>query len=391
CAVIAAAGADGEVRVVGVGTSPTEGMRRGVVVDVEKTVVSIRRAVEEAEVSAGTQALAAWVGIAGEHIRSVVSGGSAAVEGRGHEVSDLDRERAIAAARTVAIPFDQQVLHVIPQGFALDSQEGILNPVGMCGVRLETSVYIVTGALTAVQNLCRSVERAGLEVRELALESLASSRSVLTDDERDMGVALMDLGGGTTDVAVYRGGSLRHTGVVGFGGQSVTNDVAVCVRTSWSNAESLKVHRGAALVRLLDGAETVEVPGVAGRAPVRVARSELAAIIEARMEEILVMARSEIETEAQGLSAGVVLTGGGALIEGAVELAEEVFQCPVRLGAPAGLGGLGETLDSPVYATAAGLVLLAADASGANAALPRRHGNRGGMGQRVRQWFDRVL
>lgn len=391
CAVIAEA-VGGAARVMGVGTSVTEGLRRGVVVDVDKTVESIRRAVTQAEVTAGASAEAVWVGIAGEHIRTFESRGAVAVEGRGHEVAPLDRERAIAAARTVAIPFDQEVLHVIPQGFVLDDQEGIRNPVGMFGVRLETSVYMVTGAVTSVQNLCRSVERAGLEVSDIVLEPLASSRSVLTEDERDMGVALIDLGGGTADLAVYRGGSIRRTAVIGAGGQSVTSDVAICLRTSWPHAERLKCECGAAVARSVGDEDVVEVPGVAGRAPTHVPRAELAAIIEARMEEIYALVRDELENalEAGPLTAGIVLTGGGSLVEGAAELAEEVFQRQVRLGVPASLDGLGEGLASPVYSTVAGLVAMAAEAGGGRRQVELRQGA-GGVGRRMREWFEKVL
>ena len=395
CAAIAEVG-NGPARVMGVGTAPSEGLRRGVVVDVDKTVDSIRRAVSQAEVMAGSSVDMAWVGIAGEHVRTFESRGAVAVEGRGHEVAPLDRERAIAAARTVAIPFDQEVLHVIPQGFVLDEQDGIRNPVGMFGVRLETSVYMVTGAVTSVQNLCRSVERAGLEVADIILESLASSQGVLTDDERDMGVALVDVGGGTADLAVYRGGSIRRTAVVGAGGQNVTGDVAICLRTSWPHAEALKCASGAARAGTVPEGEMVEVPGVAGREPTQVPRAELAAIIEARMDEIFSLVREELESARNEgpLSAGVVLTGGGALLEGAADLARDVFQQQVRLGAPAGLAGLGERLASPVYATVAGLVEIA----GQEDEGPERRrfqdefkDGAGGIGRRMRQWFEKVF
>ncbi len=394
CAVIAEAG-QGATRVMGVGTSVTEGLRRGVVVDVDQTVESIGRAVTQAQVMSGASVDEAWVGIAGEHIRTFESRGAVAVEGRGREVAPLDRERAIAAARTVAIPFDQEVLHVIPQGFALDDQDGIRNPEGMFGVRLETSVYMVTGAVTSVQNLCRSVERAGLGVGDIVLESLASSCGVLTEEERDMGVALVDLGGGTADLAVYRGGSIRRSAVIGAGGQNVTNDVAICLRTSFAHAERLKCESGAALASSVGVDETVNLPGVAGREPMQVQRIELAAIIEARMEEIFSLIREDLESgpETGPLTAGVVLTGGGSLLSGVADLAENVFQRPVRLGVPACLDGLGENLASPIYATVAGLVTMAAGGrqEGERGGRDELKQGVGGVGRRMREWFDKVL
>lgn len=394
CAVIAEAGR-GPARVMGIGTSATEGLRRGVVVDVDQTVESIGRAVSQAQVMAGGEVGEAWVGIAGEHIRTFESRGAVAVEGRGREVVPLDRERAIAAARTVAIPFDQEVLHVIPQGFALDNQDGIRNPEGMFGVRLETSVYMVTGAVTSVQNLCRSVERSGLDVGDIVLESLASSSGVLTEEERDMGVALIDLGGGTADLAVYRGGSIRRSAVIGAGGQNVTNDVAICLRTSFAHAELLKCESGTAVASAVGTDETVSVPGVAGREPSQIQRAELAAIIEARMEEIFSLVGDELDggSDTGPLTAGIVLTGGGSLLHGVADLAEAVFRRPVRLGVPVCLDGLGEQLSSPVYATVAGLVTMAAaePEEGRRGRREEFKQDAGGVGRRMREWFDRVL
>jgi cell division protein FtsA len=362
CAIIAELTPEGEPKVVGVGISPSEGVRRGVVVDMDKTVQAIQKAVQEAELMAGLRVGAVYLGIAGEHIASLNSRGVIAVGGEQHEIEADDKARVIEAARAVAIPFDRQVLHVLPQEFSVDDQEGIRDPVGMCGVRLETTVHIATAAATAVQNLTRGVERAGLRAQGIYLESLASSRAVLEEEELEMGVCLVDIGGGTTSIAVFFQGSVRHSAVIGLGGQSLTSDIAICLRTSWSHAEKIKCGWGAARVYGIGQEEVVEVPGIAGRLPQRVARRELASIIEARMEEILAMVGDELARScyAEHLSAGVVLTGGGALLEGAAEQAELLLGLPVRLGAPRDLQGMSEQLSGPAYATAAGLVLMGA-------------------------------
>jgi cell division protein FtsA len=360
CAIIAERGVEGQVKVIGVGNHPSEGLRRGVVVDVEKTVESIKKAVGEAELMAGVEVGSVFAGIAGEHVGSANSHGLIAVRGEGGEVSSVDRERVIEAARAVAgIASDREILHLLPQDFSVDEQRGIRNPVGMVGARLEVDVHIVTGAVTSAQNICKSVLRAGIEVRDIVLEPLASSYAVLEQEERDMGVCLVDVGGGTTDVALFTQGSVRHTSVIGLGGQNVTNDVAIGLRTSWSHAESIKCASGTALAEQIEKGEMVEVPGVAGRAPRQVPRQMLAAIIEPRMEEVFALVRRELVGALYGrsLNAGIVLTGGGALLEGAVELAEKVFELPVRLGIPRGFTGMADSVTNPIYATALGLAL----------------------------------
>jgi cell division protein FtsA len=360
CAIIAERGVEGQVKVIGVGNHPSEGLRRGVVVDVEKTVESIKKAVGEAELMAGVEVGSVFAGIAGEHVGSANSHGLIAVGGEGGEVSSVDRERVIEAARAVAgIASDREILHLLPQDFSVDEQRGIRNPVGMVGARLEVDVHIVTGAVTSAQNICKSVLRAGIEVRDIVLEPLASSYAVLEQEERDMGVCLVDVGGGTTDVALFTQGSVRHTSVIGLGGQNVTNDVAIGLRTSWSHAESIKCASGTALAEQIEKGEMVEVPGVAGRAPRQVPRQMLAAIIEPRMEEVFALVRRELVGALYGrsLNAGIVLTGGGALLEGAVELAEKVFELPVRLGIPRGFTGMADSVTNPIYATALGLAL----------------------------------
>lgn len=364
CAIIAEWGVHGQVQIIGVGSRPSEGLRRGVVVDVEKTVQSIKKALEEAELMAGVEIGSVYAGIAGEHVGSANSHGLIAVGGEDGEVSAADRERVVEAARAVAgIASDREILHILPQNFSVDEQRGIRNPVGMVGARLEVDVHIVTGAVTSAQNICKSILRAGIEVRDIVLEPLASSCAVLEQEERDMGVCLVDVGGGTTDVALFTQGSVRYTSVIGLGGQNVTNDVAIGLRTSWSHAESIKCASGSALGEQVEKEEMVEVPGVAGRPPHEVPRRMLAAIIQPRMEEIFGLVREELRGALQGsvLNAGIVLTGGGALLEGAVELAEQVFEMPVRLGIPRGFSGMAESVTNPIYATALGLVLFGVD------------------------------
>ena len=397
CAVIAERTDEGPLHVIGIGNSPSDGLRRGVVVDVEKTVQSLTAAVREAELMAGVQVEGVHAGIAGEHISSLDSDGAIAVSGR--EVTSMDRERTIAAARTVAIPFDREVLHVLPQEFSVDDQGGIRNPVGMFGVRLGTTVHIVTGAVTSVQNICKSVQRADIEVRDIVLEPLASSRAVLDDDEKEMGVCLVDIGGGTTDMALFAEGSVRKTAVIAVGGQNVTSDVAICLRTAWSHAEKLKCSFGAALEEEVGEDEMVEVPGISGREAESIPRSQLAAIIEARMEEIFLMVRREIRRSrfADQLRAGIALTGGGAMIPGAAELAEQVFELPVRLGQPRGFGGLGDQVTSPVFSTAMGLVLLATEQADAGQFRARHRmralsdGRFEAVAGRMREWFETLL
>jgi cell division protein FtsA len=394
CCVIAEADIDGERRIIGVGTAPSEGLRRGVVIDVGKTVQSIQRAVDEAQTAAGVELRAVTAGIAGEHIGSLDSSGAVAVEGRDHEVGPGDRERAVEAARTVAIPFDREVLHVLPQEFAVDDQRGVRDPVGMTGVRLHADVHIVTGAVTSVQNVCKSVQRAGLEVEDIVLEPLASSRCLIGEEERDVGVALIDVGGGTTDLALFHGGSVRRTAVIGVGGQSVTSDIAICLRTSWGQADRLKLEHGTARVPDEEDDQYLLVSTGPGRPRDPVSRGQLAAIVEARMEEIFRLVGEQIDGCPGGdrLGAGIVLTGGGALVEGAVELAERVLQRPVRLAAPAGTEGIGERVASPIYATAVGLAWMAADGTGDT--RPRRglsEGRVDSVAGRMREWFEALL
>ena len=358
CAIVAELTEPGCLNILGVGSCPSDGLRRGVVIDVEKSVNSIKKAVYQAELMAGVEVAAVYAGIAGEHISSFDSRGVVAVDGDNGAVSAADRERVIAAARAVSIPAEREILHVLPQEFIVDGQSGIREPVGMVGVRLEANVHIVTGAITSAQNICKSILRAGIEVRDIVLEPLASSCAVLDGEEKDMGVCLVDIGGGTTDVALFSEGGVRHTSVIGLGGQNVTNDVAIGLRTSWPHAENIKCTYGAALVDSVGEDETVNLPAIAASGPRSVLRRELSAIIQPRMEEIFTMVRGQLErTDWNSIPRiSVVLTGGGALLEGVVGLAERVFELPVRLGIPEGHGGMSEKVMSPIYATAVGLV-----------------------------------
>ncbi len=362
--IIADQNAAGELRIVGVGNAPSEGLRRGAVVDLEKTVASIMRAVEEAERMAGVQAKGVHAGIAGDHIRSLNSRGVVAVSRKDNEIHPADVARVIEAAKAIAIPTDREIIHVIPQEFIVDDQDGIKDPVGMSGVRLEAEVHIITGAVTSARNICRAIQRAGLKVYDLTLEPLASAAAVLDDDEKDLGVVLLDLGGGTTDVAVFHEGAVRHTSIIPFGGANVTSDIAIGLRTPIDKAELIKLQHGAALASLVNGDESVSVSGVGGRGDKEISRHVLASMIEPRMEEIFALANKEVRKNhfAPLIGGGVVLTGGTSLLPGAAELAEQVFEMPVRLGLPRGLGGLSAKICDPRYATGVGLVLHAARA-----------------------------
>src|SRR5438034_3015859 len=357
--IIADQSGNGELRVVGIGNAPSEGLRRGVVVDLEKTVGSIQRAVDDAQRMAGVPVRGVYAGIAGDHIRSINGRGVIAVSRKDNEIGPADVERVVEAAKAIAIPMDREIIHVIPQEFIVDDQDGIKDPVGMSGVRLEAEVHIITGAVTSAKNICRAIQRAGLKVYDLVLEPLASSHAVLGPDERDLGVALLDLGGGTTDVAVFFERSIRHTAIVPFGGANVTNDIAIGLRTPIDKAEAIKIQFGAALAALVSHTESLTVNGVGGRSDRQISRHLLASMIEPRMEEIFVLANKEVKKNhfAEMLGGGVVLTGGTSLMPGVVELAEQVFEMPVRLGAPQGLGGLGANVADPRFSTGVGLVL----------------------------------
>jgi cell division protein FtsA len=355
--VIVAEVTESGVEVVGIGTAASRGLRKGVVNNIEKTVEAIRKAIEEAELMAACEIRSVIAGSAGSHIKGFNSHGVVAVRNR--EVAPGDLERVIDAARAVALPTDQEVLHVLPQEFIVDDQDGVREPVGMAGVRLEARVHIVTGAISAGQNLIKCCNRAGLHVRDLLAGPLAAAEAVLTPEERELGVALVDLGGGTTDVVVYQAGAIRHTAVLPVGGGHVTGDVAAALCTPPAEAEHLKQRHGSALAALTPADQTIEVPGLGGRAPHHLSRRALAEVIEPRAEEVLTLAKAEIERAGcyPALASGVVLTGGGAVLEHMTALAERVFRLPVRLGVPLHLTGLVDAVASPMYSTAVGLVL----------------------------------
>jgi len=379
-----------EIEIIGVGHHPSRGMKKGVVVNIESTVQSIQRAVEEAELMAGCQIHSVYAGIAGSHIRSTNSHGNVAI--RDKEVGDFDIQRVIESASAMAIPADQKVLHVLPQEYIIDGQEGIREPVGMSGVRLESRVHIVTGAVSAVQNIVKCVRRCGLEVDDIILEQLASSMAVLTDDEKELGVCLVDIGGGTTDISVYTEGAIRHTSVIPIAGDQVTNDIAVALRTPTPNAEEIKKKYGCALTQLAAREETIEVPSVGDRPPRKLTRQTLAEVIEPRIEELYGLVQAELRRSGfeDVIGSGIVLTGGSAKMEGMVDLAEEIFHMPVRLGVPQYVGGLKGVVQNPIFATGVGLVLYGARyrAGGAYArAVQDSKGVRGVVG-RMKSWFQ---
>src|SRR6266487_252793 len=362
--IIAEANGEGvtALRVVGIGNAPSEGLRRGVVVDLEQTVGSIQRAVDEAQRMAGVPVKGVCAGIAGDHIRSINSRGVIAVSRKDNEIGPADVDRVVEAAKAVAIPMDREIIHVIPQEFIVDDQDGIKDPVGMSGVRLEAEVHIITGAVTSAKNICRAIQRAGFKVYDLVLEPLASSHAVLGPDERDLGVVLLDIGGGTTDVAVFFEGSIRHTAIVPCGGANVTNDIAIGLRTPIDKAEQIKIAHGCALASLVSSSEMVSVPGVGGRTDRQISRHVLASMIEPRMEEIFALANKEVKKNhfVEMLGGGVVLTGGTSLMPGMIELAEQVLEMPVRLGLPQGVQGFSANVADPRFSTGVGLVLHAA-------------------------------
>lgn len=348
---------EGGIDIIGIGSHPSMGLKKGVVVNIESTVQSIQRAVEEAELMAGCQIHSVYTGIAGNHIKSLNSHGIVAI--REHEVTQADVDRVIDAAKAVPIPADQKILHILPQQFIIDTQDGIKEPIGMSGVRLEAKVHMVTGSVSAAQNIIKCVRRCGLEVDDIILEQLASSYAVLTDDEKELGVCLVDIGGGTTDIAVFTQGSIRHTAVIPIAGDQVTNDIAVALRTPTQSAEAIKIKYACALRRLADPDETIEVSGVSDRPSRRLSRVTLAEVVEPRYEELFVLVQNELRRHGleELLGSGIVVTGGSAKMEGVVGLAEDIFHMPVRLGVPRYVTGLVDVVRNPIYATGVGLLL----------------------------------
>ncbi len=385
-AIVAEVTPDGELEIIGIGSHHSRGLKKGVVVNIESTVQSIQRAVEEAELMAGCPIDSVYAGIAGSHIRSINSHGIVAIRDR--EVLHQDVERVIDAAQAMAIPADQKILHILPQEFIIDNQEGVKEPLGMSGVRLEAKVHLVTCAVNAAQNIEKCIERCGLKVNEIILEQLASSYSVLTDDERDLGVCLVDIGGGTTDIAVFTDGAIRHTAVIPIAGDQVTNDIAMALRTPTQNAEEIKIKYACALTQLARPDETIKVPGVGDKPAKELSRQALAEVVEPRYDELFTLIQSELRRSGfeDLIAAGIVLTGGASKMEGVIELAEEIFHAPVSLGSPRNVAGLKDIVRNPVYATGVGLLHYGQEREEAE---PKRGiGLRGGgMLSRLKKWF----
>jgi cell division protein FtsA len=387
-ALVGEVGNDGEIEVIGIGTHKSDGLKKGVVVNIESTVQSIQRAVEEAELMAGCEIHSVYAGIAGSHVNSLNSHGIVAI--KDGEVTQNDVDRVIDAAQAVAIPADQKIIHILPQEFIIDQQEGIHQPVGMSGVRLEARVHMVTGAVSAAQNIEKCVRRCGLEVDDLILEQLASSYAVLSEDEKELGVCLVDIGGGTTDIAVFTDGSIRHTAVIPIAGDQVTNDIAVALRTPTMHAEEIKMRYGCALRQLASADETIEVPSIGDRPARRLSRQTLAEVIEPRYEELLQLIQAELRRSGfeSLLAGGIVMTGGSSKIEGLIDLAEEVFHMPVRLGAPTLVSGMAEVVNNPIHATGVGLLLFGQE----NGSASQRHGAQGGgikdIWSKMKGWFQ---
>ena len=387
-AIVGAITVDNEIEIIGIGSSKSRGLKKGVVVSIESTVNSIQRAIEEAELMSGCEIHSVYAGIAGSHIRSLNSHGIVAI--RDNEVSIGDVDRVIDAARAVAIPTDQKILHILPQEFVIDKQEGVKEPIGMSGVRLEAKVHMVTGAVSAAQNTIKCVRRCGLEVDDIILEQLAASYAVLTEDEKDLGICLVDIGGGTTDIAVFTDGAIYHTAVIPIAGDQVTNDIAIALRTPTQHAEDIKVQFACALTQLTNPEETIEVPSVGDRPPRRLARQTLAEVVEPRYEELFTLVQSELRRSGfeNLIAAGIVLTGGSSKMEGVVELAEEIFHMPVRVGIPQYVSGLSDVVKNPIYSTGVGLLLFGLRQ--ARAGISSVHLNDGlkGVWERMKSWFQ---
>jgi len=385
-AIVAEVNEGGELEIIGIGTHHSRGLKKGVVVNIESTVQSIQRAIEEAELMAGCPIDNVYAGIAGSHIRSLNSHGIVAIRDR--EVYPQDVDRVIDAAQAMAIPADQKILHVLPQEYVIDTQEGVKEPLGMSGVRLEAKVHMVTCAVNAVQNIEKCIERCGLDVNDVILEQLASSYSILTEDERDLGVCLVDIGGGTTDIAVFTGGAIRHTAVIPIAGDQVTNDIAMALRTPTQNAEELKIKYACALTQLARADEVIKVPGVGDKPARELSRQALAEVVEPRYDELFTLIQAELRRSGfeDLVAAGIVLTGGAAKMEGVIELAEEIFHMPVSLGVPRNVAGLKDIVRNPVYATGVGLLQYGLERE-KEMPLKRNARKRGAL-TRVKDWLS---
>jgi len=387
-AIVAEMKPEGGFEVIGMGSSPSRGLKKGVVVNIESTVNAIQRALEEAELMADCKIREVWTGIAGSHIRSFNSHGMVAIKDR--EVAQTDVDRVVETAKAIPIPTDQQILHVLNQEFVIDGQEDVREPLGMSGVRLEVKVHIVTGAVSAAQNIMKCVRRCGLEVNDLILQPLASATAVLSEDERDLGVCLVDIGGGTSDIAVFTQGAIRHTAVIPIAGDQITNDIAMALRTPTKEAEEIKRRYGCALRELADAQEMVEVPGVGDREPRKMSRQTLAEVIEPRVEELYSLVQAELRRSGfeELLSSGIVITGGSSSMQGMVELGEEVFHMPVRLGLPAYAGGLSEVIRNPRYSTGVGLLMAGLSQHQRHQIEKMQSGSFKQIFGRMKKWFE---
>src|SRR6266540_3405064 len=394
CAIVAEPAARGVLNIIGVGTAPSRGLRRGIVVNIDSTVEAIKAAVAEAEQMAGVEISGVYAGVAGGHVRGVNSRGVVPITGKHHEVSEADVERVVEAARAVNLPQDREIIHVLPQSFVVDDQDGVREPIGMSGVRLEVEAHIVTGAVTSVQNVVRSVNRAGLAVQDIVLEPLASAEAVLSPDEKELGILLIDIGGGTTDAALFRDGAIWHTAILPLGGDHITNDIAVGLRTPNADAEDLKKRYGCALTALVREDETIDVPSVGGRKPRQLSRQILSEIVQPRVEEIFTLIARDLAKAGldDAPTAGIVITGGTCIMHGVPDLAEQVFDAPVRRGAPTGLSGLADVVQSPIHATAVGLALYGARGHAGGAATDLADGSLvERAGRRMRDWFAELF
>lgn len=385
-AIVAEVLEEGRLNIIGMGQVPSRGLKRGMVVNIESTVQAIQRALEEAQLMADCKINEVYTGIAGSHIKGVNSHGMVAIKDR--EVTQADIDRVIETARAVSIPPDHQVLHILTQEFSIDGQEGVREPLGMSGVRLEAKVHIVTGAISAAQNVAKCVRRCGLEVTDLVLQPMASASAVLSEDEKELGVCLIDIGGGTTDIAVYVSGAIRHTAVIPIAGDQITNDIAMALRTPTKEAEDIKIQHGVALVGMADPAQMIEVPGVGERGPRQMSRATLAEVIEPRVEELFQLVQQELRRSGfEEMSTGIVITGGASLMPGMVELAEEVFHLPVRIGVPKYVGGLAEVVKNPRFSTGVGLLLYGKDQMTPGIGQKVETAGVGQMFQRMKAWF----
>ena len=379
---------DGSLNIIGIGSHRSRGLKKGTVVNIESTVESIQHAIAEAEMMAGCQIHSVYAGIAGSHIRSMNSHGIVAI--RDGEVERADIERVIDAAQAVAIPADQKVLHILPQEYLIDAQEGVKEPLGMSGVRLEAKVHLVTCAINAVQNIEKCIKRCNLAVDEIILEQLASAYSVRTEDEKELGVCLVDIGGGTSDIAIFTEGSIRHTGVIPIAGDQVTNDIAMALRTPTDDADEIKVKYACALTQLANGADSIKVPSVGDRPPRELSRQALAEVVEPRYVELFTLVQQELQRSGfqDMLAAGIVLTGGTSKMEGVVDLAEEIFHAPVRIGAPHNVAGLADIVRNPIYSTGVGLLLYGLKQFQEQGGIITKGEPRITLVSRVKSWFQ---